>query len=164
VLTGCLSPFAARSWTIPSNIPVSAFGGQSLFGLFTQQIGAELAHFPVGPSIDSPFWLYMITWHMGLFACIFWCVRKDARAAAAAIGCWAGVGADDGGMRVLPLLPACSRDSLQQLQQQQQQQQQLDVHCSLTICMPCVAVCCIVQGPDRCAGQEAGLPELSCVS
>jgi photosystem I subunit PsaO len=60
------------SWTIPSNIPVSAFGGQSLFGLFTQQIGAELAHFPVGPSIDSPFWLYMITWHMGLFACIFW--------------------------------------------------------------------------------------------
>lgn len=69
-----LSPacLAACSWTIPSNIPVSAFGGQSLFGLFTSQIGAELAHFPTGPSIDSPFWLYMVTWHMGLFACIFW--------------------------------------------------------------------------------------------
>jgi photosystem I subunit PsaO len=43
---------------------VSAFGGQSLFGLFTQQIGTELANFPVGPSIDSPFWLYLLTWHM----------------------------------------------------------------------------------------------------
>lgn len=84
VLTGHLPPFAACSWTIPSNIPVSAFGGQSLFGLFTQQIGAELAHFPTGPSIDSPFWLYMITWHMGLFACIFWCVHWSAAAAAAA--------------------------------------------------------------------------------
>lgn len=48
-------------WTIPSNIPVSAFGGQSLFGLFTQQIGAELAHWPTGPSIDSPFWLYFVS-------------------------------------------------------------------------------------------------------
>jgi photosystem I subunit PsaO len=72
------------SWTIPSNIPVSAFGGQSLFGLFTQQIGTELANFPTGPSIDSPFWLYMITWHMGLFACIFWCVLCLAQHAA----CW----------------------------------------------------------------------------
>jgi photosystem I subunit PsaO len=45
-----------RSWTIPSNIPVSAFGGQSLFGLFTQSIGEELAKFPQGPSIDDPFW------------------------------------------------------------------------------------------------------------
>lgn len=62
------------SWTIPSNIPVSAFGGQSLFGLFTSQIGQELAHFPTGPSLDSPFWLYLLTWHMGLFACIFWWV------------------------------------------------------------------------------------------
>lgn len=44
------------SWTIPSNIPVSAFGGQSLFGLFTASIGEELAKFPQGPSIDDPFW------------------------------------------------------------------------------------------------------------
>ncbi|KAF6260938.1 photosystem I reaction center subunit O [Scenedesmus sp. NREL 46B-D3] len=59
-------------WTIPSNIPVSAFGGQSLFGLFTASIGENLAKFPQGPSIDDPFWLYLLTWHMGLFACIFW--------------------------------------------------------------------------------------------
>eukprot|EP00878_Enallax_costatus_P044317 GHUV01052801.1.p2 GENE.GHUV01052801.1~~GHUV01052801.1.p2 ORF type:complete len:102 (-),score=20.41 GHUV01052801.1:932-1237(-) len=43
-------------WTIPSTIPVSAFGGESLFGLFTKSISEELAHFPVGPSIDDPFW------------------------------------------------------------------------------------------------------------
>jgi photosystem I subunit PsaO len=49
---------------------VSGFGGQSLFGLFTAQIGQELANFPTGPSIDSPFWLYLIVYHAGLFACI----------------------------------------------------------------------------------------------
>eukprot|EP01023_Acetabularia_acetabulum_P025086 TRINITY_DN24051_c0_g1_i1.p1 TRINITY_DN24051_c0_g1~~TRINITY_DN24051_c0_g1_i1.p1 ORF type:complete len:154 (+),score=21.19 TRINITY_DN24051_c0_g1_i1:566-1027(+) len=54
-------------WTVPSAIPVSAFGGNSLFGLLTAQIGTELAKFPTGPSLDSPFWLYLLTWHVGLF-------------------------------------------------------------------------------------------------
>lgn len=54
-------------WTIPSNIPVSAFGGQSLFGLLTGSIAENLAKFPTGPSLDDPFWLYMLTWHVGLF-------------------------------------------------------------------------------------------------
>ena len=54
-------PFAATprplcSWTIPSNIPTSAFGGQSLFGLFTQSIGENLAKFPQGPALDDQFW------------------------------------------------------------------------------------------------------------
>jgi photosystem I subunit PsaO len=55
------------SWTIPSNIPVSAFGGKSLFGLLTASIGENLAHFPTGPSLDDPFWLYLLSWHIGLF-------------------------------------------------------------------------------------------------
>eukprot|EP01026_Neomeris_dumetosa_P005193 TRINITY_DN1144_c0_g2_i4.p2 TRINITY_DN1144_c0_g2~~TRINITY_DN1144_c0_g2_i4.p2 ORF type:complete len:133 (-),score=14.22 TRINITY_DN1144_c0_g2_i4:234-632(-) len=54
-------------WTVPSAIPVSGFGGNSLFGLLTSQIGTELAHFPTGPALDSPFWLYLVTWHVGLF-------------------------------------------------------------------------------------------------
>ena len=54
-------------WTLPSTIGVSAFGGQSLFGLLTQSIGQEMAHWPTGPALDSKFWLYMITWHVGLF-------------------------------------------------------------------------------------------------
>eukprot|EP01026_Neomeris_dumetosa_P029672 TRINITY_DN23_c0_g1_i3.p4 TRINITY_DN23_c0_g1~~TRINITY_DN23_c0_g1_i3.p4 ORF type:complete len:183 (+),score=5.14 TRINITY_DN23_c0_g1_i3:990-1538(+) len=54
-------------WTVPSAIPVSGFGGNSLFGLLTAQIGTELAHFPTGPALDSPFWLYLVTWHVGLF-------------------------------------------------------------------------------------------------
>lgn len=43
-------------WVIPSNIPVSAFGGQSLFGAFTQSIGQELSHFPTGPALGDKFW------------------------------------------------------------------------------------------------------------
>ena len=52
-------------WTIPSNIGVSAFGGQSLFGLFQSSIAENLAHFPTGPALTDKFWLYMITWHVG---------------------------------------------------------------------------------------------------
>eukprot|EP00879_Flechtneria_rotunda_P000378 GHRR01000470.1.p1 GENE.GHRR01000470.1~~GHRR01000470.1.p1 ORF type:complete len:138 (+),score=20.18 GHRR01000470.1:87-500(+) len=58
-------------WTIPANIPTSAFGGSSLFGLFTERIAANLASFPQGPSIDDRFWLYFALYHAGLFACIF---------------------------------------------------------------------------------------------
>lgn len=63
-----LTPRAPRRWTVPSSIPVGALGGDSLFGLLNKQIGAELAHFPSGPALDSPFWLYLVTWHVGLFA------------------------------------------------------------------------------------------------
>jgi photosystem I subunit PsaO len=54
-------------WTIPSTIGVSGFGGKSLFGLFTESIGQELAHFPQGPALTDSFWLYLLTWHVGLF-------------------------------------------------------------------------------------------------
>lgn len=57
----------SAGWFIPSNIGVSAFGGKSLFGLFTESIGANLANFPQGPALDDKFWLYMVTWHLGLF-------------------------------------------------------------------------------------------------
>jgi hypothetical protein len=54
-----LNPHPARpacSWTIPSNIGVPSFGGQSLFGLLTQSIGEELAHFPAPPALADKFW------------------------------------------------------------------------------------------------------------
>jgi photosystem I subunit PsaO len=34
-------------------------------------MGAELAHFPVGPAFNDEFWLLMITWHVGLFTTMF---------------------------------------------------------------------------------------------
>lgn len=58
---------SAAGWFIPSNIGVGAFGGKSLFGLFTASIGENMAHFPTGPALDDKFWLYMVTWHVGLF-------------------------------------------------------------------------------------------------
>jgi photosystem I subunit PsaO len=57
----------SAGWFIPSNIGVSAFGGKSLFGLFTESIGTNLANFPQGPALTDSFWLYMVTWHLGLF-------------------------------------------------------------------------------------------------
>lgn len=51
-------------WTIPSSIPVSGFGGASLFSKFTEEIGIHLAQFPQGPPLDDSFWIYMITWHL----------------------------------------------------------------------------------------------------
>merc|ERR1711935_561171 len=57
-------------WTIPSAIPVSSFEGDSLFFKFTSAIGAELAHFPTGPSLDSAFWIYFLLYHIGLFTCL----------------------------------------------------------------------------------------------
>jgi photosystem I protein PsaO len=45
-----------RRWTVPANIGVPAFGGNSLFGLFTQSIGENLAKFPVGPGLTDKFW------------------------------------------------------------------------------------------------------------
>eukprot|EP00798_Chlamydomonas_sp_ICE-L_P020900 gene20900-27750_t len=54
-------------WTAPSSIGTSALGGDSLFGVLNASIGEQLANFPVGPAIGDKFWLYMITWHVGLF-------------------------------------------------------------------------------------------------
>jgi len=56
-------------WSLPTwaASPAPAFGGDSLFGLFTQSIGETLAHFPVGPALSDKFWLYLITYHIGLF-------------------------------------------------------------------------------------------------
>ena len=55
-------------WTIPSNIKVGSLGDASLFGKMMESIGEELQHFPTGPGVHDDFWLYMITWHIGLFS------------------------------------------------------------------------------------------------
>ncbi len=52
---------------MPSAIGVSGFNGDSLFGLLNSSIAEELAHFPVGPALGDKFWLYLLTWHVGLF-------------------------------------------------------------------------------------------------
>merc|ERR1719313_2211031 len=57
-------------WTVPSSIPVSGFGGDSLFSKFTSSIGDELAHFPTGPALNSDFWIYFALYHIGLFLCM----------------------------------------------------------------------------------------------
>lgn len=57
----------SHRWTVPSSIPVSAFGGASLFGLLNASIATEMAHFPVGPALGDKFWIYLFTWHIGLF-------------------------------------------------------------------------------------------------
>jgi len=60
--------FSVLGWLAPSSIP--AIKGESLSGLFFSSIGPELAKFPVGPSLDSPFWLWLILWHTGLFTAL----------------------------------------------------------------------------------------------
>merc|ERR1712224_979738 len=57
-------------WTLPSAIPVSGFGGASLFSKFLDSIGRELSHFPSGPTLDSDFWIYFLLYHIGLFLCL----------------------------------------------------------------------------------------------
>ncbi|KAK1275023.1 hypothetical protein QJS04_geneDACA011715 [Acorus gramineus] len=60
--------FGLIGWLAPSSIP--AINGNSLTGLFFQSIGEELAHWPTGPALTSQFWLWLITWHFGLFVCL----------------------------------------------------------------------------------------------
>ncbi|KAJ8767787.1 hypothetical protein K2173_020727 [Erythroxylum novogranatense] len=60
--------FGLIGWIAPSSIPV--INGKSLTGLFFESIGAELAHFPTPPPLTSQFWLWLITWHFGLFVCL----------------------------------------------------------------------------------------------
>ncbi|KEH29824.1 putative photosystem I [Medicago truncatula] len=57
--------FGLIGWLAPSSIP--AIDGKSLTGLFFDSIGTELAHFPTPPALTSPFWLWLICWHLGLF-------------------------------------------------------------------------------------------------
>ncbi|XP_068662366.1 photosystem I subunit O-like [Aristolochia californica] len=60
--------FGLIGWIAPSSIPV--INGNSLTGLFFGSIGTELAHWPTGPALSSPFWLWLVTWHLGLFLCL----------------------------------------------------------------------------------------------
>uniref|UniRef100_A0A7N1A0C8 Photosystem I subunit O n=1 Tax=Kalanchoe fedtschenkoi TaxID=63787 RepID=A0A7N1A0C8_KALFE len=60
--------FGLIGWLAPSSIP--AINGKSLTGLFFESIGTELAHFPTPPALTSQFWLWLITWHLGLFLCL----------------------------------------------------------------------------------------------
>ncbi|WZN62577.1 subunit O of photosystem I [Chloropicon roscoffensis] len=55
------------AWTIPSSIPVGSFGGSSLFYRLNESIAEGFAKFPTGPGVNDPFWVYMLTWHIGLF-------------------------------------------------------------------------------------------------
>merc|ERR1711971_655998 len=55
------------AWTIPSCIPVGSYGGESLFYRMNESIASNLANFPTGPGVADPFWVYMLTWHIGLF-------------------------------------------------------------------------------------------------
>ncbi|CAN0916875.1 Photosystem I subunit O [Linum grandiflorum] len=60
--------FGLIGWLAPSSIP--AIDGKSLTGLFFDSIGTELAHFPTPPALTSQFWLWLVTWHLGLFICL----------------------------------------------------------------------------------------------
>jgi photosystem I subunit PsaO len=57
--------FGLIGWIAPSSIP--AINGNSLTGLFFSSIGEELAHFPTGPALTSPFW-YVIS-NRNFFMC-----------------------------------------------------------------------------------------------
>ncbi|KAF9604601.1 hypothetical protein IFM89_008045 [Coptis chinensis] len=60
--------FGLIGWLAPSSIPL--INGNSLTGLFFGSIGEELSHFPTPPAIGSQFWLWLVTWHFGLFLCL----------------------------------------------------------------------------------------------
>ncbi|XP_010262927.1 PREDICTED: photosystem I subunit O [Nelumbo nucifera] len=60
--------FGLIGWIAPSSVPL--INGKSLTGLFFESIGTELAHWPTGPALNSQFWLWLITWHLGLFLCL----------------------------------------------------------------------------------------------
>lgn len=55
-------------WTIPSASPCPSFeNNNSLFYMLCNSVSENLSNFPTGPSLDDKFWLYLITWHVGLF-------------------------------------------------------------------------------------------------
>ena len=55
-------------WTIPSGIAIKSYGDTSLLAAFSASIGENLANFPQGPGLEDKFWLYLLTWHIGLFS------------------------------------------------------------------------------------------------
>lgn len=59
--------FGLIGWLAPSSIP--AINGNSLTGLFFQSIGEELAHWPTGPALTSPFWFVLIK-HTSFIHCL----------------------------------------------------------------------------------------------
>jgi photosystem I subunit PsaO len=69
--------FGLIGWLATSSIP--AINGKSLTGLFFYSIGTELAHFPTPPALTSQFWLWLVTWHLGLFLCLTF-GQSDSRA------------------------------------------------------------------------------------
>ena len=65
-------------WTIPAASPSPSFGGGSLFGNLLSETSAGLAQFPTPPSIDSPFWIYLITCASESFVfCFFTFVSRE---------------------------------------------------------------------------------------
>ena len=60
-----LSPSAARQLVGP------ALTADDDTGWLTPADDASQAHFPTGPALDDKFWLYLITYHMGLFLAMF---------------------------------------------------------------------------------------------
>ncbi|KAK9793178.1 hypothetical protein WJX73_007691 [Symbiochloris irregularis] len=64
---------AFAGWTIPTATPIPGPNNPdqaSFFGNFLATIGDNLSHFPIGPKIDDPFWLYLVFYHAGLFLAI----------------------------------------------------------------------------------------------
>ena len=55
-------------WTVPSGIAIKSYGDTSLLAAFSASIGENLANFPQGPGLEDKFWLYLLTWHIGLFS------------------------------------------------------------------------------------------------
>ena len=66
-LTPSVTSAAMLGWFLPSSIPVSGLGGNSLTGSFIGSIFSELSHFPTPPAMTSQFWLLCFVWHFGLF-------------------------------------------------------------------------------------------------
>lgn len=55
-------------WAVPSGIAIKSYGDTSLLSAFSASIGENLANFPQGPGLEDKFWLYLLTWHIGLFS------------------------------------------------------------------------------------------------
>ena len=55
-------------WSVPSGIAIKSYGDTSLLAAFSASIGENLANFPQGPGLEDKFWLYLLTWHIGLFS------------------------------------------------------------------------------------------------
>lgn len=63
---------AMVGWVVPSSIPTSIplTEGTGLSQAFLGSMQSNLANWPKGPGLDDPFWLLLVLWHIGLFACL----------------------------------------------------------------------------------------------